>query len=313
MHLAVTGGAGFIGSNLVKRALSAPEVESVTVLDDLSTGLIANLAGLPITFVEGSCADPVAVKTAIEGVDAVVHLAALPSVSRSIADPLASHSANATGSLIVLDQSVALGVQHVISASSSSVYGSNPALPKHEREWLRPMSPYAVSKLATEMYTLAYQDSFGLASMSFRFFNVYGPGQAADHAYAAVVPAFVDALLSGEPLIVHGDGLQSRDFTFVGTVCEVLIDAVLRRLTHPEAVNLAFGTRTTLLSLIDDLASVTGVEPEVRHVEPRAGDVRHSQADNALLQRLFPSVVPVTLPKGLLDTVDWFRAAALAK
>ena len=161
----------------------------------------------------------------MRGVDAVVHLGAVPSVPRSIADPVTSHAANATGTVAVLEAARAEGDTHVIVASSSSVYGANPALPKREDLATFPLSPYAASKLATEAYALGYQHSFGLPVLAFRFFNVFGPLQAAGHAYAAVVPQFVSAALDGRPLTVHGDGEQSRDFTYVGTVCDVIADA----------------------------------------------------------------------------------------
>jgi UDP-glucose 4-epimerase len=293
MRLLITGGAGFIGSNLARTALA--DGVDVTVIDNLVTGDKANLSGLDVRFVEGSILDADALDEALADVDSVVHLAALPSVPRSIKDPMASHASNATGTLTVLEHARAAGVDHVVAASSSSVYGMNPALPKHEREWVRPMSPYAVSKLATEQYTLAYQQSFGMKSVAYRFFNVYGPGQAAGHAYAAVIPAFVDALLADQPLTVHGDGTQSRDFTYVGTVCRVLLDTAKRKVSHPEPVNLAFGTNTTLNELVTVLESVTGRTAAVENVDPRAGDVKHSQADNAVLRSLFPDVEPVSL------------------
>src|SRR5690606_26059571 len=203
---------------------------------------------------------------------AIVHLGARPSVPRSVADPVASHDVNATGTLNVLEAARRAGDVHVVAASSSSVYGANPTLPKHEDLAPRPLSPYAASKLATESYTLAWQHSYGLPTLAFRFFNVFGPLQPAGHAYAAVVPAFVSAALAGEPLPVHGDGTQSRDFTYVDTVCAVITDAVLRRVTSPEQVNLAFGSRTTLLEVIDLLSELLGEELPVRHTEPRVGD-----------------------------------------
>lgn len=307
MRILITGGAGFIGSNLARHALEAGT--AVTVVDDLSTGLRENLTGLDVTFVEGSILDGGATARAFQDVDSIIHLAALPSVPRSIKDPMASHAANATGTLTVLEHARAAGVKHVVVASSSSVYGMNPALPKGEREWVRPMSPYAVSKLATEQYALAYQQSFGMRSVAFRFFNVYGPGQAAGHAYAAVLPAFVDALLDDEPLVVHGDGKQSRDFTYVGTVCRVLLEAATRRVSHDEPVNLAFGTNTTLNELVVVLERVTGRTAKTEHVEPRPGDVKHSQADNGVLRSLFPDVEPVPLEQGVRETVEWFEAS----
>jgi len=307
MRLLITGGAGFIGSNLAKLAL-AHHVE-VTILDDLSTGYRENIQDLDVTFIEGSILDVDAVRKSLVGVDSVIHLAALGSVPRSILDPMASHAANATGTLTVLDEARQAGVKHFVVSSSSSVYGMNPALPKSEREWVRPMSPYAVSKLATEQYVLAYQQSFGMETLAFRFFNVYGPGQKAGHVYAAVIPVFIDALLDGRPLTINGDGTHSRDFTYVGTVCRVLLDTAKRRVTNPEPVNLAFGTNTTLSDLVRTLAQVTGRVPEVVHRDPRPGDVKNSQADNTVLRSLFPGVQPVPLHQGIAETVAWFEAS----
>lgn len=303
MKILITGGAGFIGHNLAKAALAADH--EVRVIDDLSNGYRDNLDGLEVDFREASILDEAAVASAVKGVDSVVHLGALGSVPRSIKDPLTSHHANATGTLTVLDQARKADVGHVISSSSSSVYGMNPALPKSEREWVRPMSPYAVSKLATEQYTLAYQQSFGLETLAFRFFNVYGPGQRAGHVYAAVIPTWIDAILRGEPVCVNGDGSNSRDFTYVGTVCDVVLAAVTGRVGHPEPVNLAFGTNTTLLDLVVKLRDSVGSEFEVLHREPRPGDVPHSQADNDTLRQLFKDVTPVHLELGLSSTLQW--------
>jgi UDP-glucose 4-epimerase len=306
VRLLITGGAGFIGSNLARTALQ--DGHEVAVLDDLSTGDERNLDGLDVGFIRGSLLDDTSLDAGLEGADPVIHLGALPSVPRSINAPLASHAANATGTLQLLERMRAAGVGHIVTASSSSVYGLNPALPKGEREWVRPMSPYAVSKLACEQYTLAYQQSFGLRSLAFRFFNVYGPGQAAGHAYAAVIPTFIDAILNGRPVPLQGDGSQSRDFTYVGTVCRVLLDAAVRKVSHPEPVNLAFGTNTTLLDLLDLLREEIGSDFTIESGPPRPGDVKHSQARNDELRGLFPDVAPVHLTQGLQETIAWFRA-----
>jgi UDP-glucose 4-epimerase len=312
MSVVVTGGAGFIGASLCRRL--AAQGHDVIALDDLSTGRRENLAGVDATLVEGSILDPAALDTALAGphgtATAVVHLAARPSVPRSIADPMASHLANATGTVEVLEAARRHDNPQVLVASSSSVYGANPTLPKLENLATLPLSPYAASKLATEAYALAYQHSFGLPVLAFRFFNVFGPLQPAGHAYAAVVPAFVDAALAGRALTVHGDGMQSRDFTFVDTVTEVIADAVARGVTSDGPVNLAFGSRVTLLELIAELEQVLGHAVEVEHVETRAGDVKHSQADSTRLHELFPDVTPTALPDALRATVDWFRAEA---
>ncbi len=306
MRVVVTGGAGFIGANLCRELVGRPEVDEVVALDDLSTGFKENLDGVEAELVEGSILDRSLLAKTFSGASSVVHLAARPSVPRSLLDPVASHEANATGTLFVLEAAREAGA-HAVVASSSSVYGANPALPKHEDLATRPLSPYGVSKLATEGYALAYQASYGLPTLAFRFFNVYGPLQAAGHAYAAVVPAFIDAALRGEPVTVHGDGRQTRDFTYVGTVTQVLADAVLRKVSSDLPVNLAFGTRSSLLDLVDLLTDVLGEQVPRTHIDARRGDVRDSQADSTRLLRLFPDVAPVSLDEGLRATVQWFR------
>jgi UDP-glucose 4-epimerase len=304
MRILVTGGAGFIGANFVRAALEAGH--EMTVLDDLSTGSEQNLETVNCRLMVGSILDQNALAAAIQGIEAVLHLAALPSVPRSIENPMGSHEANATGTLRVLEAARRHGVSHVTVASSSSVYGLNPELPKHERAWTRPMSPYAVSKLATEQYALAYQQSFGLSTTAFRFFNVYGPLQSAGHAYAAVIPSFLDRIKSGLPLRVFGDGNQSRDFTYVETVCQVLLASIVDRTQHPEPINLAFGTNTTLNNLIEMLGRLSGRSLDVEYAPARRGDVRHSQADNQSLRKLFPNVSPTPLEIGLERTYNWF-------
>ncbi len=247
MKIVVTGGAGFIGANLSRALLDAGAL--VTVVDDLSTGDLANLAGLDVDLVEGSILDELALKP-IHEADAVVHLAAVPSVPRSVKDPVTSHQANASGTLSVLE-AARTNSAHVIVASSSSVYGANPAIPKVETLRPMPVSPYAVSKLAAESYAIAYQRCYELPTLAFRFFNVFGPLQAPGHAYAAVIPAFLHAAVHGSDLPVHGDGTQTRDFTFVGTVVDTISDAINRRVTSLSPVNLAFGSRWSLLEVIE--------------------------------------------------------------
>jgi UDP-glucose 4-epimerase len=308
MKVAVTGGAGFIGANLCRRLAAEPGFDTIVAFDDLSTGSTTNLDGVGATFVEGTILDSSALDHVLDGADAVVHLAARPSVPRSLQDPMASHLANATGTVEVLEAARRAGDVHVIVASSSSVYGANPILPKREDLATQPLSPYGASKLATEAYALAYQHSFELPVLAFRFFNVFGPLQAAGHAYAAVIPLFVDAALAGEPLQIHGDGLQSRDFTYVDTVSAVIADALQRQVTHPDPVNLAYGTRISILELAHRIEEVVGLPVAIEHVAPRAGDVRHSQADSAALERLFPSVQPTDFEAALRATIDWFRA-----
>lgn len=303
MRILVTGGAGFIGSNLVRRLLA--DGDSVAVIDDLSTGYRANLEGLPIDFVEASILDEDALARAAAGAAAIIHLGALGSVPRSVKDPMTSHHANATGTLMVCQAARREGA-HLTAASSSSVYGSVPDLPREESLPTRPMSPYAVTKLATESYLLAFAAAYDMPTLPFRFFNVYGPRQAAGHVYAAVIPVFIDAALRGEPLPVNGDGRQSRDFTFVDTVTWVLADAAHRRVTSDRPVNLAIGANVTLLDLVAELERLLGRQLPIEHRPPRVGDVRASQSNPALLRSLFPDVPEIPFVDGLAATVRWF-------
>jgi UDP-glucose 4-epimerase len=264
---------------------------------------LRNLDGLPVDFQEISILDD-GLENALRGSDAIVHLAAVPSVPRSIKDPVSSHDTNATGTLRVLEVARSLEA-HVVVASSSSVYGANPTLPKSESMCPMPISPYAVSKLASEAYAISYQHCYGLPTLSFRFFNVYGPMQAPGHAYAAVVPAFTDAAVRRKALTIHGDGKQTRDFTFVGTVIDTIAKAIEDRVVSLSPVNLAFGTRHSLLDMIGLIETEIGGQLKVEHVQDRAGDVRDSQADSTLLRTLFPDVSPVTLEQGLRQTIEW--------
>lgn len=302
----ITGGAGFIGANLSRMALERGH--EVRILDDLSGGRLENLEGLDVDFHKGTLLDVDKVSDIMAGVDSVVHLGALGSVPRSVKNPRATHDANVTGTLNVLEAARAHDISHLSVASSSSVYGANPKLPKSEFDYTRPMSPYAVSKLATEGYTLAYQFAYGLPTLAFRFFNVYGPLQPADHAYAAVIPKFLQAALTGQPATVHGDGQQSRDFTFVETVCNVLLQAMEQGITSTEPVNLAYQTNTSLLELLGLIEENLGRPVEREFVESRVGDVRASQADSTRVHELFPDIKPVPLEKGLAATIEWMRS-----
>jgi UDP-glucose 4-epimerase len=280
---------------------------NIRVLDDLSTGSRSNLSGTDVELVEGSILDTVLLDRCMYDADSVVHLAARPSVPRSLHDPLASHSANATGTLMVLEAARKSGA-YVCVASSSSVYGANTVLPKSEELACRPLSPYAVAKQAAESYALAYRHCFDMQTMAFRFFNVFGPRQSPRHAYAAVVPAFVFAALSGSELTVYGDGLQTRDFTYVGTVVAILAQAALEQIVFDLPVNLAFGTQTSLLDVIELLEQIVRRPLARRLAAPRKGDVRDSQADSAKLRSLFPNIMPTPLNVALRQTVKWMRA-----
>ena len=310
MRILVTGGAGFIGSHLCRRLTE--QGHEVVALDDLSTGFRSNLDGAGATLHDGSILDVELVSELVGAADSVVHLAAAASVPNSVADPIGTNEVNVTGTLNVLHAARERAV-HTVLASSSAVYGTSIEVPTHEDVVPRPISPYAVSKLAAESYGLAFAASYRLPVLAFRFFNVYGPLQSPAHAYAAVVPSFVSALLNGRPLRVFGDGRQSRDFTSVSSLVTVLADAVERRVTHDRPVNLAFGTSTTLLELIECLQRLTGLTATVEHSGPRVGDVRISQADSTLLRSLFPQLSPQDLDDGLAQTIAWFRATNAAQ
>ena len=308
MDVMITGGAGFIGTNLVRRLAENEAIDSIRIFDDFSTGFRTDYASSKVSVIEGDLRDSAAVRAAVKGADAIVHLGALPSVPRSIKDPLSTNGVNVLGTLHVLEAAREFGVEQVISASSSSVYGANPTLPKHEDLATLPLSPYAVSKLATEAYTNAYASSFGLRTIAFRFFNVFGPLQRADHAYAAVIPRFVAAIKEGRPLIVYGDGSQTRDFTSVHSVTHAIEKSLIERIEHSTPVNLAFGSRTSLNELIRMLEEIHGAPISVERTDQRVGDVPHSQASSELINRLVPDVFRPTLRDALAEVYDWYGA-----
>jgi len=276
----VTGGAGFIGSHLARRLLE--DGHRVRILDNFATGHRDNLAGIEdsIELVEGDVQSYERVHAAVRGCELVFHQAAMPSVPRSIQDPLTSTSVNVTGTLNVLLASRDEGVRRVVYASSSSVYGANPALPKHEEMATLPMAPYAVSKLAGEGYCRSFHQVYGLDTVALRYFNVFGPGQDPSSQYAAVIPNFITAFLENRPPTVHGDGEQSRDFCFIANV----VDANLRAAAAGPAAagnafNIACGERTSLNQMLEMLRAETGRDLEATYVDARPGDVRHSHAD----------------------------------
>jgi UDP-glucose 4-epimerase len=304
MKVLVTGGAGFIGTNLVKALQGAGHQPSV--LDDFSTGLSSNVAGLGVEIFEGSLEDLKLVERAARGVDAIAHLGARGSVPRSLKNPLATHSVNATGTLNVMEAARTHGAQ-VIFSSSSSVYGSNEELPKNEKMWTSPMTPYAASKLAGEGYVEAYQSSYGVPVSAFRFFNVFGPWQRPDHDYAAVIPKWIWKAMNNQSIEVFGDGTQSRDFTYVGTVVKVLLDALENKKTWHGPLNLAFGNRITLNETIDILQKQFP-SLDVKYIEQRKGDVLHSQSNPEMLRQVFPNVTPVNFEVALLETINWLKS-----
>jgi UDP-glucose 4-epimerase len=276
------------------------------VLDDLSTGLLENLEGAEFEFHQGSVLDTRVLARALKGVSRVIHLAALGSVPRSIRDPLQSHLINATGTITLLESCRNEGVRHFTFASSSSVYGGNPHLPRKENDWTQPLSPYAASKLSGESYVQAYAASYGLGTLAFRFFNVFGPRQRADHQYAAVIPRFLAAATAGRTLEIYGDGHQTRDFTFVDTVTSVLLKASLGMVTTDTPLNLALGTRTSINELVSELDGILGRKLSVAHLPERAADVSHSQSDPARLLELFGVIDTVSLRDALGRTAAWY-------
>jgi nucleoside-diphosphate-sugar epimerase len=305
----VTGGAGFIGSHLAERLLEAGE--TVRVLDNYSTGKrettarLAERFGSRVEVMEADVADAAADRRAAAGVEVVFHEAALASVPRSLENPLETNRANATGTLHLLLAARDAGVRRFVYAGSSSVYGSSPALPKVESMPPAPASPYALSKYMGEEYARLFAEHFGLSTVTLRYFNVFGPRQDPDSPYAAVIPAFLKSLLRGEPPTVHGDGGQSRDFTYIANVVDANLAAAAARATG--AINVACGARTSLLELLDALQEILGTRIAPHHAAERAGDVRHSQADIARAERELGYRPRVGLRDGLATTVAHFR------
>jgi UDP-glucose 4-epimerase len=306
--VAVTGGAGFIGSNLVARLIS--EGSEVIVLDDLSTGLLSNVENQECEFKQISVTDYENLKKAIQDCQTIFHLAARGSVPRSIRNPVATHNVNATGTLNVLEVARESGA-HVVFSSSSSVYGRNLQLPKDESMWLGPMTPYAASKLAAEGYVQAYASAYKVPTTLLRFFNVFGPRQRPDHEYAAVLPKWIWLALQGKPIDVYGDGTASRDFTYIGTVLDVLMTAMNEKVITDGAVNLAYGNRIFLNETIDLLK---GHFPDLQanYQEDRLGDVKESQNAPKLLKELFPDVIPKPFEDALTETINWLSEYGLS-
>ena len=309
----VTGGAGFIGSNLVRALLERGH--AVRVLDNLSTGRRSNLADVAddVELIVGSVEHLATAGRAIEGVSRVFHEAAIPSVARSVAAPIASHEANATGTLNVLLAARDAGVERVVYASSSSVYGDADELPVTEEARPKPISPYAVSKLAGEHYMAAFHASFGLPTVALRYFNVFGPLQDPASEYAAVVPRFTTAALKGGPVTIYGDGEQSRDFTFIGDVVQAnLLAAEAPSEAWGRTFNVAYNDRHSVNDLLREIrALVPDVhQPEPVYAPPRAGEIRDSQADNTAAMEVLRFRPAWTFEDGLRTTVDWFRSNA---
>lgn len=307
-HYLVTGGAGFIGSNVTRKLLESGH--DVRVLDNFLTGKRENLADIlgKIHLSEGDLRDFNTVKTAVKDIDYVLHIAALPSVPRSVADPLLSHDINVNGTLHVLEASRQEGVKRVVFSSSSSVYGDTPTLPKQEDMPLRPLSPYASHKAAGEMYCRVYHTIYQLETVCLRYFNVFGPYQDPQSHYAAVIPRFITALQTDRQPTIYGDGEQSRDFTYVDNVVVANISASTSPNAVGEIINIACGHRITVNSLARQLGTLLGKDVKPRYEPARAGDVKHSLADITKAQQLLRYVNMVDIGTGLQKTIAWFTS-----
>ena len=303
MKVLVTGGAGFIGTNLTLNLLSGGY--EVKVFDDLSTGLKSNIPK-DTEFVNASILEVSQINKAIEDCEVVVHLAARGSVPRSIKDPIATHNVNTTGTLNVLE--AARNSQcHYIFSSSSSVYGSNMYLPKNEDMVLRPITPYAASKMSGEGLSLAYAESYGLAVSTFRFFNIFGPWQRPDHEYAAVLPKWISRCMEDREIEIYGDGEQTRDFTYVGTVVKIINNCISGKILHPQPVNLAYGNNISLNQVVKLLKNNYS-NLKVKYLLTRDGDVLHSKNEPTLIQSLYPSITPDEFDISFRETIEWYRS-----
>ncbi len=312
MDYLVTGGAGFIGSHLVEALLASGH--AVRVLDNFSTGDPANLAAVRdrVEVIEADVTDPDAVRYAARDVDVIFHQAALASVPRSVKDPLATHHACATGTLHVLTAARDAGVRRVVYAASSSAYGNAAELPKRESAPTDPLSPYAVAKLAGEQYCAAFTQVYGLETVRLRYFNVFGPRQPPDSPYAAVIPLFIRAMLAGRSPTLHGDGKQSRDFTYIDNVVKANLLAAVAPEAAGKVYNIACGARTTLLELVAKINALLGTAIAPVHAAPRPGDVRHSQADISRARAELGYQPSVTVDEGLRRCLAYYQAEAAA-
>jgi UDP-glucose 4-epimerase len=301
MKIVITGGAGFIGSNLAEELAKNHEV---VIIDDLSTGRVENVEDLDLELVRGSITDPDMLKENFRGVDYVFHQAALPSVQRSIEDPVRANEVNICGTLNVLVAARDADVKKVIYASSSSVYGDMPELPKREDMKPDPKSPYAVAKLAGEYYCRVFNEIYGLKTVALRYFNVYGPRQDPSSDYAAVIPKFANRVMAGKAPIIYGDGEQTRDFTFVRDVVQANVRAMESDATG--VFNVATGTRISINDLAEMVMEIIGNRVDCVHEMAQAGDVRDSLGDISRASAGFGYVPRYGMEDGLSETIGWF-------
>jgi nucleoside-diphosphate-sugar epimerase len=311
MKILVTGGAGFIGSHLVERLLQ--ENYEVRVLDNFSTGRRENILDFPdVEIVEGDLQSYERAHTAVRGCEVVFHQAALPSVPRSVQDPLTTNAANVIGTLNVLLSARDSGVRRVVFASSSSVYGSDRTLPKSEDLPLAPISPYAVSKVAGEGYCRSFWEVYGLETVALRYFNVFGPRQDPRSQYSAVIPKFVTAFLAGEQPVVYGDGNQTRDFNYVGNVVDGTIRAMEAEVAG-KTFNIACGEQISVSQLLAELRALTGVELQARYVAVRPGEVTHSHADITSAASELGYIPAISFREGLKHTIAYHEGEQKAR
>jgi UDP-N-acetylglucosamine 4-epimerase len=307
----VTGGAGFIGSNLIEYLLRN-QAKKVRVLDNFATGSHANLDEFKsykaFEIIEGDIRDLETCKKAVDGIDFVSHQAALGSVPRSINDPLTTNGVNVTGQLNMLVASRDAGIKRMVYAASSSTYGDHPGLPKEEDKIGNPLSPYAVTKLVNELYAAVFSKTYNFHTIGLRYFNVFGPKQSPGGAYAAVIPLFINAVMNNEPAVINGDGSTSRDFTFVENVVQANIKALLaKQINTHEVINIAYGQQTTLNKLWDQINEVAGKSVYAHYQEERKGDVKHSLANVQKAEKLIGYKPEISITDGLKTTVSWFK------
>lgn len=311
MKYLVTGGAGFIGSHIADTLLERGH--DVLLLDNFFSGRQENIklfaGNEKVRFFRGSVTDMAALKTVCESVDGVFHEAAIPSVPRSINNPLATNEVNINGTLNVLIAARDAGVKKVVFASSSSVYGETPQLPKEENMYLSPKSPYAISKHTGEEYMRVFSEIYGIKTLSFRYFNVFGPRQDPHSDYAAVIPKFITRILSHEAPVIYGDGTQTRDFTYVK---DVAMANILAMESNAEGVyNIAYGVQTSLNDLAGLIMEITGIHTDLKYELPRPGDIHDSLADCTRARTAFGFNPRYTLKTGLSETIEWYQKKLL--
>lgn len=307
MNYLVTGGAGFIGSNIVLELLRRRE--NVRILDNFSTGKRENLAGRDseVEILEGDIRDYDTVRRAVEGIDVILHQAALPSVLRSVQDPISTNEVNVVGTLNVLKAATSARVRRVVYASSSSVYGENPSLPKHERMEADPLSPYAVSKLTGELYCRVFARLYGLTTVILRYFNVFGPHQDPSSQYAAVIPRFITAVLDSQSPVIYGDGQQTRDFTYVANVVYANLLAATKECKGGTILNCASHRQVSLNELVAKINAHARKDIPATYEPSRPGDIKHSYASIDRIHHILGYEVLVGFDDGLRKTVEWFK------